>query len=93
MTLQRDMFYEQAEAVLVPAGWVLNEISRYDPTSIVGVTPSGKAFTFTLAGNTVTLTIAGNTRTRTVAKTTWEPGDATVAALNTSRNAFPANQR
>ena len=79
--------------VLHTAGWVVESYSRYDPTVIVGLTPTGKVFNARLDGDTVSLTIAGNTRTRTVPKATWLPGNATVQALLGVLGDFPAPQR
>lgn len=81
------------QAALVAAGWVFTEVSRYDPTVIVGLTPSGKAFNALLSGTTVSLTIAGNTRTLTVAKLSWLDGADTRTALQNLRASFPGNQR
>jgi len=93
MTLLVDTFWEQVQARLTPVGWVITEGSRYDPTHIVGVTPSGRAFTLDCVDGTVTITIAGRTRSLTLARTAWEPGDATVDAMIAARDLLPANQR
>lgn len=82
-----------AQVALVALGWVFTTVSRYDPTSLVGITPSGKAFTATLAGTTATLTIAGNTQSLTVAKLLWLDGPGSSQALRDLRAAFPAAQR
>lgn len=78
---------------LVANGWIFTNISRYDPTVIVGITPSGKAFNVTLSGTTVTLVIAGNTKVINVAKANWLHGQGTIDALVNARSAFPAGQR
>jgi hypothetical protein len=44
--------WSEAMAQLLAQGWVITEFSRYDPTHIVGITPSGRAtgdINFTLA--------------------------------------------
>lgn len=93
MPLLVDTFYTEANPRLIAAGWVFTDVSRYDPTSIVGVTPSGKAFSFLAAGNNVSITVAGNTRNATVSKALWEPGDATVTRFLQVWNALPPGQR
>ena len=93
MTLLVDTFWTEAQARLVPAGWVIVDGSRYDPTVINGVTPSGKSFTFTCVGGTVTLIIAGRTKTITRSRDLWEPGDATVDAMIEARNLLPVKQQ
>jgi hypothetical protein len=93
MTLLVDTFWEQAQARLVSAGWVIVDGSRYDPTIINGVTPTGRSFTFRCEGGIITITIAGRVRTIERSRDLWEPGDATVDAMIAARNLLPVNQR
>lgn len=93
MALLVDTFWEQAQARLVANGWTIVDGSRYDPTIINGVTPSGRSFTFECRDNTITITIAGRVRTITRSRDLWEPGDATVTAMIEARNLLPSNQR
>ena len=88
-----DTFWDEAQRRLTAAGWVIVDGSRYDPTVINGITPSGRAFTFTASGDTLTLTIAGRTRSITRSRDLWEPGDATASALEEARERFPTAQR
>lgn len=90
--LRLDDFSERV-GELVAQGWIIGAYTRYDPTHIEGITPTGKAFTFDLAGNTATVTIAGNTRIVTIAKEQWLSGAGTVAALAAARERLPGNQR
>ena len=93
MTLLVDTFWTEAQSRLEANGWVIVDGSRYDPTVINGVTPSGRSFTFRCEGNTITITIAGRVRTITRSRDLWEPGDATVTAMIEARNLLPSNQR
>lgn len=93
MVLRYDSFAEQVQSRMVAIGWVITDYTRYDTTSVAGLTPSGKAFVATLDGNTVTVTIAGNTRTITRAKELWEQGDKTVDALLAAHELLPPGQR
>lgn len=93
MTLLVDTFWTEAQTRLVANGWTIVTGSRYDPTHIEGVTPSGRSFTFDCVGNTITITIAGRVRTITRSRDLWEPGDATVSAMIEARNLLPVNQR
>lgn len=88
----RDTFWQEAESRL--SGWVFTSASRYDPTVIEGVTPSGRAFTFTLTRDGVaTITIAGRTRQQTIDAATITSGAASVTALLEARALLPANQQ
>jgi len=93
MTLLVDTFWTEAAERLTANGWVIVDGSRYDPTVINGITPSGRAFTFTAQGDTVTITVAGRSRSITRSRTLWEPGDQTVTAMVEARNLLPASQR
>ena len=93
MTLLLDTFTDEVRARLTANGWVITDYSRYDPTHIVGLTPTGRAFTFDASGNTVTVTIAGRTRTATRTKDQWERGDLVVTALTDLRSLLPVNQQ
>lgn len=88
MALLVDTFWDEAQRRLVPAGWVIVDGSRYDPTVINGVTPSGKSFTFECREGVVTVTVAG--RSRTLARS---PGESSVQALLDAYEALPRNQR
>lgn len=99
MTLQVDRFSDEI-ATLISQGWVITDYNRYDPTTMAGLTPSGKAFTASAvrqgaSGALVTLTIAGNTRTTSLAS--WdvdcEPSDKTAQQLRVTYLKFPAGQR
>ena len=92
MTLLLDTFWDHVPQ-LQSEGWVLTDMSRYDPTRIVGITPTGKAFTATLVDNLVTVTVAGRERTTTRDRAVWEPGDATVAAFRETYEKLPVSQR
>lgn len=92
MTLMIDNFSEQL-AGLRAAGWVITEFSRYDPTHITGLTPSGKVFTLDAAGSQVSITVAGNTRNVNIAKVQWEQGDLLVEKWLAAHQALPAGQR
>ena len=93
MTLLVDTFWRDFQSLLEPAGWVLTGGSRYDPTHLTGVTPSGRAFTFDAIDGTITITIAGRTRSIARARSVWESGGATVDAMVAARNLLPVNQR
>lgn len=93
MALTEDTFYTEASTRLTATGWVFTDVSRYDPTSISGITPSGRAFSISLINSTITLTVAGRTRTITRAKAAWEAGDQTVDALLEAWQLLPVNQR
>lgn len=94
MTVLRDMFFEEAATRLVANGWVMLNATRYDPTFLEGLTPSGRAFTFTLDRNGLaTIAVAGRTRQTTLSGATVEDGAASVSALLDRWNALPANQR
>lgn len=92
MTLLVDNFAEQLGALTV-GGWVITEYSRYDPTVVVGVTPTGKAFRLECVGDAATITVAGRTKTVARAKELWEQGDLTVSLWLASYNSLPASQR
>lgn len=93
MALLVDTFWDQAQTRLIANGWVLLNVSRYDPTHVDGLTPTGKAFTLDAIDSVINLTIAGRTRTVNRAKALWEPGDAAVQGIIDARNAFPVSQR
>jgi hypothetical protein len=93
VTLLVDTFWEQAATVLAAEGWFITDGSRYDPTILNGLTPTGKAFSVTLAGDTVTVTVAGRVRTLTRTRVEWEAGELTVAAIRDAYRLLPANQR
>lgn len=44
----RDTFPDEFEERLRPAGWVIVDAHRYDPTTINGVTPAGELFQFSI---------------------------------------------
>lgn len=94
----RDTFAEELSA-LFAQGWVMTSYSRYDPTTMAGLTPSGKAFTLSAvrqgAGALVTVTVAGNTRTTTLANwdADFEPAAKSVAAIAATWQKLPVNQR
>lgn len=93
MDLLVDDFAEQLQQ-LVTQGWVITEYGRYDPTRVVGLTPTGKAFTLDADGTTITITVAGRTRTVTVAgEDAWMRGADTVAAWQQAYNLLPVSQR
>lgn len=92
MVLLRDFFAEQLPA-LEAAGWVIEEVQRYQITHIAGFTPSGKPFTLHAEEGVVTITVAGRIRTANVARSMWEPADGLVAAFHAAHRLLPANQR
>jgi hypothetical protein len=90
MTLLYDSFADNLPNL---TGWVITSYSRYDPTHIDGLTPSGKVFTVDMVGSTITLAIAGNRHTITRAKALWEDGALTIQAIKDAFALFPAAQR
>lgn len=92
MDLRYDNFADQLPT-LISQGWVITEYGRYDPTYVVGLTPSGRSFRLDCAGNVVTITVAGRTRTVNIAKDSWMQGNDTVARWLQAWQALPANQR
>ena len=92
MDLLYDNFADNLGA-LTASGWVITEYGRYDPTYVVGLTPTGKTFRLDCVGNTITVTVATRTRTLTRAKDSWMQGADTVAAWLAAYNALPVNQR
>ena len=92
MDLLYDNFADNLGA-LTAAGWVITEYGRYDPTYVVGITPTGKTFRLDAVGDVVTLRVATRTRTVNVAKDAWMQGDKTIEKWLAAYNALPANQR
>ena len=92
MDLLYDNFADGIPA-LIAVGWVITEYGRYDPTYVVGVTPTGKSFRLDAAGDVVTTRVATRTRTLNLAKDAWMQGDTTIQAWLDAYNALPANQR
>jgi hypothetical protein len=92
MSLMVDNWCDAVTA-LTSAGWVITEFSRYDPTHVVGITPSGRAFTFHAEGNTITVTVAGRQRQRTISRDLWEQGNLCREALLAAWSDLPVNQR
>lgn len=88
----RDDFAERL-AALTAAGWIVTDYARYDPTHVVGLTPSGKTFTLHAEAGTVTIDVAGRTKTVNVAKATWEPAEGLIQAWLSAHQALPVNQR
>ena len=93
MTLLIDTFWTEMDARLGATGWVITDASRYDPTTLSGLTPTGRVFSASLVEGTVTITVAGRVRTVTRAKAVLEPGDATVDVLLQAWQLLPLNQR
>lgn len=85
-----DRFSEEIASRL--NGWVINNYSRYDPTHVDGLTPTGKTFTLDIVNGTATLTVAGRTRTAQLADG-WEDATKTVDLWLSAYNALPVNQR
>jgi hypothetical protein len=81
MTLLVDTFWDEFTRVAVPLGWVLVEGSRYDPTHITLVTPTGKSASIDMVENAVTITVAGRSRTLNRNRSQWEDGALSVQAL------------
>ena len=92
MDLLYDNFADNLPA-LIAAGWVITEYGRYDPTYVVGLTPTGKTFRLDAAGDVVTIQVAGRTRSVNVAKDSWMQGDTTIEKWLAAYNALPVNQR
>lgn len=95
-----DTFWTDFERVLVPKGWLLDRNSpepvsnsRYDPTHLEGIVPSGKVFTFHYAGDMATLTVAGRVQSALLSRLIYEAGDMTVGAIETLYLLFPAGHR
>jgi hypothetical protein len=98
MSLTRETFGDELDKAFA-LGWRVTSFTRYDPTTITGITPTGKSFSASAvrqgAGALVTVTVAGNTRTTTLAN--WEmdcePADKTWAALISTWQKLPVAQR
>jgi len=94
MSLLIDTFWTEASTRLAQAGWIITEGTRYDPTHVIGVTPTGKAFALDIVDGVVTVTVAGRTRSTTIAsREDWEDGTKSVELLLATHASFPANQR
>jgi hypothetical protein len=76
-----DTFYDRISD-FADDGWDFLSIQRYDPTVIVGTTPSGKPFTFRCEGSTVSLTINGTTRSVVRSRELWVDGATTRAVFD-----------
>jgi hypothetical protein len=85
--------FSEAIRPLLASGWVITEYGRYDPTYVVGLTPTGKTFRLDAVGDVVTIQVATRTRSVNVAKDAWMQGSTTIEAWLTAYNALPANQR
>ena len=93
MTVRVDMFSDEAKR-LTDNGWVLTYVSRYDPTVVEGVTPSGKVFAFRLdRDGTAELGIATNKSRRTVSAQSHEDASGTVSLLLSLQASLPVDQR
>lgn len=94
MAVLRDTFWDDAQARLTSTGWVITSGSRYDPTGLDGLTPSGRVFHFEMTRDgAVTITVAGRTRTRQVSAGDHEDGAVTVTHLLEAWQQLPASQR
>lgn len=80
MTVLNDsQFWSDLRSKMEATGWVITDCHRYDPTIILGLTPTGKTFEFTLTrDNVASITIANRNRTRTVPNALLEDGGLTV---------------
>ena len=95
MTVLRDTFWDELAARMpASSGWIITDGSRYDPTVLNGLTPTGKVFSLTMdrTGHAV-LTVAGRVRTRDLAPIALEDGAAVVTMLLEAWNSLPAGQR
>ena len=94
MAVLRDTFWDDAQARLTSTGWVILNGSRYDPTVLDGLTPTGRVFQFTMTRDgLVTITVAGRTRTRQVAAGDHEDGAGVVTKLLATWEQLPASQQ
>lgn len=87
MTLLVDTFWSAFEEQAVPLGWVLLDGSRYDPTFVNLLTPTGKTASIDMHDNVqgtageVVITVAGRTRKLNRNRSDWEDGALAVQAL------------
>jgi hypothetical protein len=94
MALLVDTFWTEIQERLVPAGWVITEGSRYDPTHILFITPSGRAGSLDIVDGVITVTVAGRSRSINIAdRADWEPGGKSVDLLLAAHQLLPVNQR
>ena len=94
MTVLRDTFCDEMSSRLLATGWVVLGYHRYEPTTLVGLTPTGRTFTFALTPDgEVTITVAGRTWTRSITPGTHENGAIAVTAILDVWEQLPVNQR
>jgi hypothetical protein len=90
----RDRFWEEVNTRMTATGWLILNGSRYDPTHLDGLTPSGKAFTLDITrdGGT-TMTVAGRSRSGQITATQREDGAEAVTAILSTWERLPETQR
>lgn len=96
--MKRDSFSDEVRERMTSAGWVITHSHRYEPTIVQGLTPSGKAFTFTATVDgtgvtTLTLDVAGRTRQAVGTRAQLFDGPTTVTALLTAHQSLPGPQQ
>lgn len=79
---------------LTAAGWIIDGYQRYRPTTLAGLTPSGKVFDVTITPDgELTVSVAGKVRTATLTQAQIESGEDTITAIAEAHGRLPENQR